>query len=90
MRFIFADQSLLHFWWRESKALRKTLSLLATEKLYFGCQVGDQDKTWSHKNLQPHLEPPRDSNCKLTKPMKFSMAVIWQRPWNHLANAIIP
>ena len=71
----------------KSQTLNITSKVAIAYKHYFGCQVGDQDKSWA-----PHI---RCRNCYVSmtqwligkrKSMPFVVPMVWREPTNHFSN----
>lgn len=54
---------------------------------YFGCKLGDQDKSWApHTACKPCVENLRQWHDGKAKSMPFGVPMIWREPTNHFDN----
>ena len=61
-----------------------TGDLMKLYKAYFGCPLGDQDKSWApHKICTACACGLRDWATKKKKSMPFAIPMIWREPKDH-------
>jgi hypothetical protein len=54
---------------------------------YFGCQLGDQDKSWApHSVCKSCVEMLRQWTLGVKKSLPFGVPMVWREPTNHLTD----
>ena len=70
-----------------AKAYQKPISSLVKKayELYFGCKVGDQDRSWAPKMCCSSCSRTLTGCLKGThKSMPFAVPMVWREPRNHV------
>jgi hypothetical protein len=58
-----------------------------TYNAYFGCRLGDQDKTWApHTACKPCVEHLRKWSKGESKCLPFGVPMVWREPTNHFSD----
>ncbi|XP_066949408.1 uncharacterized protein [Macrobrachium rosenbergii] len=72
-----------------TKAQQRTITteIKKTYQLYFGCSLGDQDRSWApHISCSPCSNGLRDWLNKRKTAMPFAVPMIWREPKDHFTD----